>query len=128
MGAWIEIGESASIVGNSGVAPHVGAWIEIKAQEGTHPYGYVAPHVGAWIEIENTSASVTITTKSHPTWVRGLKWYQLVREYGNDSVAPHVGAWIEIDETVDAEIAKSVAPHVGAWIEIPRMHAQRLLC
>ena len=32
---------------------------------------------------------------SHPVWVRGLKQYEIGKEYEMDGVAPRVGAWIE---------------------------------
>ncbi len=77
--------------------------------------------------------------KSHPTWVRGLKY--LIRPISTAClVAPHVGAWIEIYSKFAASISSAshptwvrglkfvrqvrgrdgseVAPHVGAWIEI----------
>ena len=38
-----------------------------------------------------------ILTKSHPTWVRGLKFSKIDPSKLSESVAPHVGAWIEIE-------------------------------
>ena len=56
------------------VAPLVGAWIEIITE---HPVetGYnVAPLVGAWIEIQYFRRYDEEEAKSHPLWVRGLKY------------------------------------------------------
>ena len=55
---------------------------------------------------------------SHPTWVRGLKYYVAFRYSRPKSVAPHVGAWIEIYTVSHKKSHVTVAPHVGAWIEI----------
>ena len=57
----------------------------------------VAPHVGAWIEILFGYA-LPRYYKSHPTWVRGLKFFSGSDGVISVSVAPHVGAWIEISE------------------------------
>ena len=73
MGAWIEIGSSATRPGSRLVAPHVGAWIEI-----------------------GRSGGLTGSEASHPTWVRGLKCIVFIQEPIGKDVAPHVGAWIEI--------------------------------
>ncbi len=35
---------------------------------------------------------------SHPTWVRGLKFYVKDLMVSKWAVAPYLGAWIEIDE------------------------------
>ena len=56
--------------------------------------------------------------KSHPTWVRGLKYPKFCHACLLDIVAPHVGAWIEIATMYRDRLAAIVAPHVGAWIEI----------
>ena len=74
-GAWIEINESyeRELIGD--VAPHAGAWIEMKllAHIITHPL-CVAPHAGAWIEMERLERFL-IRHWSHPTRVRGLKFF-----------------------------------------------------
>ena len=54
------------------VAPHVGAWIETLRTKYILTGHVVAPHVGAWIETKK-GLSRYVVTKSHPTWVRGLK-------------------------------------------------------
>ena len=103
----------------------------------------VAPHVGAWIEISRTKSDVMMW-RSHPTWVRGLKYHpraaQFVKAGSHPTwvrglklssslsaaccaaVAPHVGAWIEISARSGSPGYLPVAPHVGAWIEIPSCH------
>ena len=55
------------------VAPHVGAWIEIHSLLPNGLTSTVAPHVGAWIEMY-IAANKMKERKSHPTWVRGLKY------------------------------------------------------
>ena len=57
---------------------------------------------------------------SHPTWVRGLKFYICHVNTNAIQVAPHVGAWIEISLPKQPPPPCQVAPHVGAWIEIRR--------
>ena len=54
------------------VAPHVGAWIETVDGVKIKVHHVVAPHVGAWIETGRFVIN-PVQTKSHPTWVRGLK-------------------------------------------------------
>ena len=80
--------------------------------------------------------------KSHPLWVRGLKYWETIKAKAGELVAPFMGAWIEIVETIKgiSELCQShplwvrglkwllfdllliadyVAPFMGAWIEIP---------
>ena len=52
----------------------MGAWIEISSLPQSRERRCVAPHVGAWIEIRRSAPSISLA-KSHPTWVRGLKFY-----------------------------------------------------
>ena len=80
MGAWIEIDTvKPDDTSSENVAPHVGAWIEITSSlKSMTGYG-VAPHVGAWIEISLLAAGFK-AFRSHPTWVRGLK-YSLSRSF-----------------------------------------------
>ena len=81
----------------------------------------------------------TITTLSHPVWVRGLKHDMLLTPINMVLVAPRVGAWIETHHATgnntpttshpvwvrglkhphpEACLAVGgVAPRVGAWIE-----------
>ena len=75
--------------------------------------------MGAWIEM-NPSRGPKSLKKSHPTWVRGLKFHTVLIDIDFHLVAPHVGAWIEIDFRYFSHDFKNVAPHVGAWIEIRR--------
>ena len=64
--------------------------------------------------------------KSHPTGVRGLKFFQLFKRNSRSRVAPHWGAWIEIQMLNIALSRFKVAPHWGAWIEITPTLADRL--
>ena len=60
------------------VAPHWGAWIEILRASCTRSYVRVAPHWGAWIEISIGPRIVIAINQSHPTGVRGLKFFPAV--------------------------------------------------
>ena len=55
---------------------------------------------------------------SHPTGVRGLKYYVRAGGSAEHDVAPHWGAWIEIFALLETCSVHLVAPHWGAWIEI----------
>ena len=72
VGAWIEtlIVLYAPAIGI--VAPYVGAWIETSYKSVSTGHSLVAPYVGAWIETLNHH-NLCFDSKSHPTWVRGLK-------------------------------------------------------
>ena len=52
--------------------------------------------MGAWIEITQRRRGSDRHATSHPTWVRGLKFFRNRKQTNLISVAPHVGAWIEI--------------------------------
>ena len=56
----------------------------------------VAPFVGAWIEIFDTCIIYELSTKSLPSWERGLKLAKSPVILVVCAVAPFVGAWIEI--------------------------------
>jgi len=56
---------------------------------------------------------------SHPSRVRGLKWFKLYDEKMRVGVAPFTGAWIEMGLRRPTNCTRSVAPFTGAWIEIP---------
>ncbi len=81
---------------------------------------FVAPYLGAWIEITMLKFKVSIYNyKSHPTWVRGLKYAS--DGLGPDpsqGIAPYLGAWIEIWKPAKSGGHTHVAPYLGAWIEI----------
>ena len=131
------------------VAPYVGAWIETGFKFAKNVVNGVAPYVGAWIETYGTEKGKNLATKSHPTWVRGLKQNTLYHTNEPCSVAPYVGAWIEtkglahaagrapshptwvrgLKHLVSDKIIhqRHVAPYVGAWIETCRA-AERELC
>ena len=72
----------------------MGAWIETGQILGESIANAVAPYVGAWIETEQTKLLAN-DSKSHPTWVRGLKHNQDYLRHSRNIVAPYVGAWIE---------------------------------
>ena len=52
--------------------------------------------MGAWIETLSAT-SLDNRSKSHPTWVRGLKLAAGDYNRKRKEVAPYVGAWIETD-------------------------------
>ena len=56
------------------VAPYTGAWIEILNRLYNVDCMEVAPYTGAWIEMARDSL-LDGTYVSHPTRVRGLKYY-----------------------------------------------------
>ena len=72
--------------------------------------------MGAWIETQSERLSKRLT-KSHPTWVRGLKLLTIIRLTILTLVAPYVGAWIETTASAATINPVNVAPYVGAWIE-----------
>ena len=55
-------------------------------------------------------------SRSHPSWVRGLKLPEQVYNL-QTQVAPLVGAWIETQMFNALLSNTAVAPLVGAWIE-----------
>ena len=54
---------------------------------------------------------------SHPTWVRGLKQYNIADDNERKKVAPYMGAWIETHKFHLLRKILNVAPYMGAWIE-----------
>ena len=54
------------------VAPYMGAWIETNDSDFASQVLAVAPYMGAWIETQ-LKYLIYGMSKSHPTWVRGLK-------------------------------------------------------
>ena len=56
--------------------------------------------------------------KSHPSRVRGLKYYLPYPSTSFFVVAPFTGAWIEINGNINCFPRCIVAPFTGAWIEI----------
>ena len=56
--------------------------------------------------------------QSHPSRVRGLKYWRLCRPLKGRVVAPFTGAWIEMSSAAFPMSSKDVAPFTGAWIEI----------
>ncbi len=98
------------------VAPYVGAWIETQSYMTEVDSADVAPYVGAWIETI-PSFCKDAASKSHPTWVRGLKHTNITNIKDIYYVAPYVGAWIETRTQIYLQEKNTVAPYVGAWIE-----------
>ena len=85
--------DGKKVNGKKKVAPHTGAWIETAVNIIKTALTRVAPHTGAWIETVSIR-SWAISTRSHPTRVRGLKPIYNMTD-GQSDVAPHTGAWIE---------------------------------
>ena len=94
-GAWIEINKTDTDHSALYVAPLAGAWIEIDHREGGRMGDQVAPLAGAWIEIPCSRVTRSLLT-SHPSRVRGLKFFIVLSSLSIASVAPLAGAWIEI--------------------------------
>ena len=59
------------------VAPFTGAWIEIWMIRNEKGNERVAPFTGAWIEILKKNYQAVII-ESHPSRVRGLKFYEQI--------------------------------------------------
>ena len=79
MGAWIEIFGRTKLRNLNFVAPFMGAWIEILKKKEKLIQDIVAPFMGAWIEINYERDCFTNYKKSHPLWVRGLKFKACLR-------------------------------------------------
>ena len=78
----------------------MGAWIEIHTHFVMWFTRLVAPFMGAWIEIDNTLKSIANEIRSHPLWVRGLKYNNHIPNRVFSLVAPFMGAWIEINKKI----------------------------
>ena len=50
----------------------MGVWIETYGEQIRNRFGFVTPFVGVWIETQYDVAAKAFT-KSHPSWVCGLK-------------------------------------------------------
>ena len=55
---------------------------------------------------------------SHPSWVRGLKYWRAFAVSSPSFVASFMGAWIEIISCGEFYAMFGVASFMGAWIEI----------
>ena len=77
----------------------MGVWIETLVQSGWRMLSVVTPFVGVWIETGGLSYDER-RTKSHPSWVCGLKQELARPSHSEPRVTPFVGVWIE---TVQAE-------------------------
>ena len=75
----------------------MGVWIETHCGNGHYKSYDVTPFVGVWIETLWYLYCLP-KSKSHPSWVCGLKHekirYYIIGEY----VTPFVGVWIETDK------------------------------
>ena len=63
-------------LGETQVAPFTGAWIEIILKILRDRHDFVAPFTGAWIEITMAKAPIKSVRTSHPSRVRGLKFFR----------------------------------------------------
>ena len=57
------------------------------------------------------------TAESHPSWVCGLKQYQVQKANMAFIVTPLVGVWIETNIIIPKYRNNRVTPLVGVWIE-----------
>ena len=76
-GAWIEIAMTFAVAAATLVAPFAGAWIEIISTCTDYTCSSVAPFAGAWIEILLHEHFLRSIHRSHPSRVRGLKYFVL---------------------------------------------------
>ena len=140
MGAWIEIDDLEDPIKITSVAPFMGAWIEIKLRgriiekfgsrtlygcvdwniPTRRMFDWVGKSHPLWVrglKYSSTSRSISFNS-SHPLWVRGLKYLQPLLIMPIQYVAPFMGAWIEITPQEHLQRLLYVAPFMGAWIEI----------
>ena len=79
----------------------------------------VTPYVGVWIETWQKYWDA-MNSKSHPTWVCGLKQRYQDSEQHHQYVTPYVGVWIETSSSRCISECIDVTPYVGVWIETIR--------
>ena len=60
------------------------------------PFFGVASFLDAWIEIEDGDFTCKVYGRSHPSWMRGLKYFVQSFHLPRWSVASFLDAWIEI--------------------------------
>ena len=77
------------------VTPFVGVWIETTSLYNGKCSLSVTPFVGVWIETYNRKLAHIDKTKSHPSWVCGLKQRYRQNHRSSSNVTPFVGVWIE---------------------------------
>ncbi len=122
-GAWIEILFSLAWEIGLTVAPFAGAWIEMPSISKNIPFWFVAPFAGAWIEIRIAAMGTSIQTESHPSRVRGLKYYVLYGGYGELESHPSRVRGLKYGCKLFCDMGLKVAPFAGAWIEMsPSRH------
>ena len=76
----------------------------------------VTPFVGVWIETRSFAATAAFS-RSHPSWVCGLKQQTFAHAATVQGVTPFVGVWIETTMLFDTSNTPKVTPFVGVWIE-----------
>ena len=76
----------------------------------------VTPFVGVWIETYGANDTLE-KTKSHPSWVCGLKRNITSSILKGGLVTPFVGVWIETLNLTWSKGQNRVTPFVGVWIE-----------
>ena len=76
----------------------------------------VTPFVGVWIETTNF-CTCCYCSRSHPSWVCGLKPIGLNNADAVIKVTPFVGVWIETGQHMSNDMQRYVTPFVGVWIE-----------
>ena len=72
--------------------------------------------MGVWIETV-VVLDFCVGSKSHPSWVCGLKLRVSNTEGNEFVVTPFVGVWIETSSDTLSDSQCSVTPFVGVWIE-----------
>ena len=72
--------------------------------------------MGVWIETSCISRSY-FCSRSHPSWVCGLKLNFAACLRNNEKVTPFVGVWIETVFGTTGSPVLTVTPFVGVWIE-----------
>ena len=55
--------------------------------------------------------------QSHPSWVCGLKQWNMAKTPRHHYVTPFVGVWIETKIWQECSSVTIVTPFVGVWIE-----------
>ena len=124
----------------STVAPFTGAWIEIYRIGCNTDRGRVAPFTGAWIEISRSVLYPPASGASHPSRVRGLKYFRSTRTCAG--LPSHPSRVRGLKFKISARFSRcmpshpsrvrglkyrrrgdnphevTVAPFTGAWIEI----------
>ena len=83
------------------VTPFVGVWIETISRTNKLTPTSVTPFVGVWIET-SVPGGRRHPSRSHPSWVCGLKHHREGEWFEEKSVTPFVGVWIETSKKGDS--------------------------